>query len=63
MQLLTTRRPDDAQIEVALIALRTALWRERVGESVPVNQEPHVFRDFAAFESTAPGLESAGTNA
>jgi uncharacterized protein YqhQ len=63
MQLLTTRCPDDGQIEVALVALRTALWREQVGESVPENQVPRVFSDFAAFESTAPSLETAGSNA
>jgi uncharacterized protein YqhQ len=63
MQLLTTRRPTDDQIEVALVALRTALWREQVGESVPEDQAPHVFKDFAAFESTAPRLESAGSGA
>jgi len=63
MQLLTTRRPDDAQLEVALVALRTALWREQVGESAPEDLEPRVFRDFAAFESEAPSLESAGASA
>jgi len=63
MQLLTTRRPDDAQIEIALVALQTALWREQVGESMPENDAPHVFRDFAAFESEAPRFESVGSNA
>jgi uncharacterized protein YqhQ len=63
MQLLTTRPPDDAQLEVALVALRTALWREKVGESVPEDEAPRVFSDFAAFESEGPQLEPAGANA
>jgi uncharacterized protein YqhQ len=63
MQLLTTRQPDDGQIEIALVALRTALWRERVGESVPEDDAPRVFDDFTAFESAAPRLEAAESNA
>ena len=63
MQLLTTRRPQDDQIEVALVALRTALWREQVGESAPEDQEPRVFSDFAAFESEAPSFEAGRANA
>jgi uncharacterized protein YqhQ len=63
MQLLTTRKPDDAQIEIALVALRTALWREQVGESVPEDEAPRVFSDFAAFERAAPRLEPAGADA
>ncbi|RJO67833.1 MAG: DUF1385 domain-containing protein [Myxococcales bacterium] len=31
LQLITTQEPDDSQLEVALVALRKALWRERVG--------------------------------
>ena len=31
LQKLTTREPDDAQLEVALISIRKTLWRERVG--------------------------------
>jgi uncharacterized protein YqhQ len=62
MQLLTTRRPDDAQIEIALAALKTALWRERVGESVPEEEAPRVFSDFAAFEGASCALEATGSN-
>lgn len=31
LQLITTREPDDEQIEIALISLRKTLWRETVG--------------------------------
>ena len=31
MQLITTKEPDDSQLEIALVALRKALWRESVG--------------------------------
>ena len=31
MQKITTQEPDDEQLEVALVALRKALWRETVG--------------------------------
>jgi uncharacterized protein YqhQ len=59
MQLLTTRRPTDDQLEVALVALRTALWRERVGESVPDDDELLVFDGFEAFEAASGELRAA----
>ena len=31
LQKITTREPDDAQLEVALISIRKTLWRERMG--------------------------------
>jgi uncharacterized protein YqhQ len=49
MQLLTTKKPSDDQLEVALAALRTALWREDVGDDVPYDEEPRVFKDFESF--------------
>jgi len=36
MQKITTREPDDQQLEVALTAMRKALWRERAGADAPV---------------------------
>lgn len=63
MQLLTTRRPTDDQIEIALAALKTALWREQVGESVPEEEEPRVFRDFDAFERASREPRAAGSTA
>jgi uncharacterized protein YqhQ len=31
LQQITTREPDDAQLEIALISIRKTLWRERSG--------------------------------
>ena len=33
LQKITTREPDDAQLEVALVSIRKTLWRERSGEA------------------------------
>jgi uncharacterized protein YqhQ len=62
MQLLTTRKPTDDQLEIALVSLRTALWREAVGQEAREEEdrdEPLVFENFAAFETGLAALESA----
>jgi uncharacterized protein YqhQ len=50
VQRLTTRPPDDDQLEVALASLRQALWREQVGtkqeEMTPVQET--TYKDFAS---------------
>jgi uncharacterized protein YqhQ len=62
MQLLTTKKPTDDQLEVALAAMRTALWREGVGDSVPYGEEPRVFKDYESFgeqtEASAASLRA-----
>jgi uncharacterized protein YqhQ len=40
LQHLTTRRPTDDMIEVALISLRKCLWREQVTTTAPAAGEP-----------------------
>lgn len=47
MQRLTTREPDDSQLEIALSALRKALWREN--NPTAKNSEDHLesYADFA----------------
>jgi uncharacterized protein YqhQ len=45
-QKITTREPDDDQIEIAITAMQTAIWRERVGEEVPADPSPLVFESF-----------------
>ena len=35
LQKITTREPDDAQLEVACISIRKTLWRERQGAGAP----------------------------
>jgi uncharacterized protein YqhQ len=54
MQLLTTKRPTDDQLEIALASLRTVLWRERVGANAPKQNEPVVYEDFGAFDAAFP---------
>jgi uncharacterized protein YqhQ len=59
MQLITTKEPTDDQLEIALAALRTSLWRERVGHSEEtVSEELLVFSDFQAFESASANLRA-----
>lgn len=59
MQLLTTRRPTDDQVEIALAALRAVLWRERLGSSAPRQSEPLVFANFAALSERFPDIDTA----
>jgi hypothetical protein len=35
LQKLTTREPDDQQLEIALVSIRKTLWRERMGADAP----------------------------
>jgi uncharacterized protein YqhQ len=55
MQRLTTREPTDKELEVALTALRKAVWRERAAQAEEIKELPaqreetlEVFEDFAA---------------
>lgn len=59
MQLMTTKEPTDDQLEIALVALRTSLWREKVGESAgTVSGDLLVFSDFSAFEHASSDLRA-----
>ena len=59
MQLITTKEPTDDQLEIALAALRTSLWRESVGESAAsVSDDLLVFSNFQAFESASTNLRA-----
>jgi uncharacterized protein YqhQ len=55
LQNLTTREPDDSQVEVAILALRKTLWRERVSEEIPGARETRIF---ANFSEAAPAIEA-----
>ena len=35
LQKITTREPDDQQLEIALISIRKTLWREKMGKGAP----------------------------
>jgi len=58
VQKITTIEPDDAQLEVALAALRTTLWRERAKEAAPSASTDRTFCDFEALSSD-PGYGHA----
>lgn len=57
LQHITTREPNDEQLEIALAALRMTLWRESMWQqqnqpvSASQDSEPTVYRDFASFET------------
>ena len=55
-QKITTREPDDAQLEIAITAMRTAIWREEVGSEVPADETPLVFPSFESFLEGLPTL-------
>jgi uncharacterized protein YqhQ len=55
-QKITTREPDDAQIEIAITAMRTAMWRESVGAEAAADDTPLVFASFDSFLAGLPSL-------
>lgn len=57
-QKITTREPDDAQLEIAITAMQTAIWRDTVGVDVPAD-EPLLFPSFGAFNGALPSLRRA----
>ncbi len=52
LQRITTRVPDDDQVEVAIISILKTLWRERVGGELPGDE-----RDFGSLEEFRESLE------
>jgi uncharacterized protein YqhQ len=58
-QKISTREPDDDQIEIAIAAMRAAKWREQAGVAAPADDEPLVFPSFASFVEALPALRSA----
>jgi uncharacterized protein YqhQ len=42
-QKITTREPDDRQIEIAIAAMQSAFWRQREGERAPDGDQVRVF--------------------
>jgi len=49
-QKITTRQPDDDQVEIAIAAMEAAAWRERIREDAPHGDEPMVFASFSGFK-------------
>lgn len=58
-QKITTRVPDDAQLEVAIAAMKAAAWRDEVGARHATSEDALVFPDFAAFADALPTLRPA----
>jgi len=58
-QKITTREPDDAQIEVAIAALQAAAWRGEVGPAAPPGDAVLLFPSFERFTEALPSLRSA----
>lgn len=58
-QKITTREPDDSQIEIAIAAMRTAMWREEVGAEIPADESALVFASFESFLEDLPTLRAA----
>jgi uncharacterized protein YqhQ len=57
-QKITTREPEDAQIEVAITAMKAAQWREEVGDAVPADDAVLRFPSFASFLEGLPALRA-----
>ena len=60
LQHITTRQPDNAQVEIALAALRMTLWREQhlateSDSAEEVSTEPEVFGTFEALTEALKG--------
>lgn len=58
-QKITTREPDEEQIEIAIAAMQSAEWREKVGAQVPVATEPRVFPNFRGFQDALSAWPTA----
>jgi uncharacterized protein YqhQ len=61
-QKITTRLPDDDQVEIAIAAMEAAAWRERIQEDAPHGDEPIVFASFARFREVLSGEGSLGAS-
>lgn len=55
-QKITTREPDEKQIEIAITAMRTAMWRVTTGMDTAIDDEPI---EFETFQSFLDGLEGS----
>jgi len=52
LQRITTRVPDDGEVEVAIVSILKTLWRERVGGDLPGDE-----RDYASLDEFRASLE------
>jgi uncharacterized protein YqhQ len=61
-QKITTREPDDDQVEIAIAAMETAAWRERIQSGAPHGDDPIVFASFTRFREVLSGEGSLGAS-
>lgn len=61
-QRITTREPNDDQVEIAIAAMEAAAWRERIREKAPHGEEPIVFASFERFREVLGGDGSLGAS-
>jgi uncharacterized protein YqhQ len=61
-QRITTREPNDDQVEIAIAAMEAAAWRERIREEAPHGEEPIVFASFDRFREVLGGDGSLGAS-
>ncbi|MDH3727915.1 MAG: DUF1385 domain-containing protein [Myxococcales bacterium] len=54
-QKITTREPEDDQVEIAIAAMETAAWRDRIQEAAPSGDDPIVFASFDRFREILSG--------
>lgn len=59
-QKITTREPDDAQVEIAIAAMQAAEWRETTGKDAPTSDDVLVFNNFIVFSAALPHLREIG---
>ncbi len=57
-QKITTREPDDDQIEIAIAAMEAAAWRNEIQGGVPTSDDPLVFASFDSFREVLGGEDS-----
>lgn len=55
-QKITTREPDDDQVEIAIAAMQAAEWRETAGKEAPTSDDVLVFNSFIVFSAALPHL-------
>ncbi|MCZ6806783.1 MAG: DUF1385 domain-containing protein [Deltaproteobacteria bacterium] len=61
-QKITTREPDDDQVEIAIAAMEAAAWRDRIQDSSPTGDDPIVFASFERFREVLTGDGSLGAS-
>ena len=62
VQKITTREPDNDQVEIAIAAMEAAAWRDKIRDEAPHGEDPIVFPSFARFREVLSGEGSLGAS-